>query len=67
MCNCCLQCSRVLYHQLVLTAKEYMREVTALDPKMARGIFTEILPICRPNPTHQKEETTEDRALVQQI
>ena len=24
---------RVLYHELVLTTKEYMREVTALDPK----------------------------------
>jgi len=34
-------------------------------PKMARGIFPEILPICRPNPTQKTEETTEDRALVQ--
>ena len=24
---------RVLYHELVLTTKEYMREVTAIDPK----------------------------------
>lgn len=25
--------SRVIYHELVLTTKEYMREVTAIDPK----------------------------------
>lgn len=25
--------SRVIYHELVLTTKEYMREVTAMDPK----------------------------------
>ena len=24
---------RVIYHELVLTTKEYMREVTAIDPK----------------------------------
>ena len=27
-CRC-----RVVYHELVLTTKEYMREVTAIDPK----------------------------------
>jgi len=25
--------SRVVYHELVMTTKEYMREVTAIDPK----------------------------------
>ena len=32
--NCiCMTFFRVIYHELVLTTKEYMREVTAIDPK----------------------------------
>jgi len=31
--DCCLVACRVVYHELVMTTKEYMREVTAIDPK----------------------------------
>lgn len=31
--NCVSLLSRVVYHELVLTTKEYMREVTTIDPK----------------------------------
>ena len=31
--HCCTHVHRVIYHELVLTTKEYMRETTAVDPK----------------------------------
>ena len=30
---CCHDFHRVIYHELVLTTKEYMRETTAIDPR----------------------------------
>lgn len=30
---CYLYCFRVVYHELVMTTKEYMREVTTIDPR----------------------------------
>ena len=30
---CCCGFHRVIYHELVLTTKEYMRETTAIDPR----------------------------------
>ena len=59
---------RIIYHELVLTTKEYMREVTAIDPKWLVEFAPNFFRFSDPTKlSKQKKKTAENRTPVQQI
>merc|ERR1711934_512717 len=57
----------VVFHEVVQTTKEYLREVTTIDPKVAGGVRPCLLQVLRPDQTIQVQAVSARRATAQQV